>query len=564
MCLATLAWADSIVAVDDFSSDDTRALCERQGVRVLQRKLDSLAAQRNFALDHVRTPWVLFVDSDERVPPELATEIRQAVCDEAVVGYWIPRKNLFKQRWIRHTGWGPDYQLRLFRADQGRYDPAHFTHEIVALTGPEERLRQQLIHYNYRSVRHFVTKQHFHARLEARRFWLAGQRVRWRNYVLQPLRAFKRRFFTWQGYADGWLGFALSVATAYFEWRTYRHLAALENDPTTAVWRQFWEMPAATRGVSVVIVSYNVADLLASAIDSVLADMECADIDGEVIVVDNASADGSAATVRARFPHVRLLENAENTGFGRAANQGMLAARGELIVILNPDASVEPGFFTAARDYLARQPRAGLLGPRVARPDGTAQWTCRRSYTLAAALLESTPLQWWLGETPALRRFYCRDLDATRAATVDWVEGACLVARRAVLRAVGGFDPRFFMYFEETDWCRRIREAGWDVAYFPGARVLHHRSQSADQDPTARALNFHRSRQAFLAKERGRLAALPIRVCVGLLFAVYTAQQAAKVLFRWRNRDLRQDVGVLARVTAWYLTGLPRRERRQV
>ena len=563
-CLSTLTWADCILVVDDFSADDTREICRRCGAQVIERKLESLAVQRNFALTYVETPWVLFVDSDERVPPALADEIRAAARNGEFTGFWIPRQNYFKDRWVRHTGWGPDYQLRLFRTGKGRYNPSHFTHETVTLDGTEAWLTHEIIHYNYRSVRHFIVKQHFHARLEARRFWLAGQRVRWRNYILQPLRAFNRRFFTWQGYADGWLGLALSAAMAYFEWRTYRYLAALENDPTTRVWQQFRALPEATCAVSVVIVSYNVADLLAAAIGSVLADLERSGVTGEVIVVDNASADGSVAAVKERYPHVRLIANPTNVGFGRAANQGMLAAQGELVVVLNPDASVQPGFFAAIQDYLGREPYAGLLGPHVVDADGATQPSCRRSYTLATALWESTPLQWWFGETPALRRFYCRDLDESRAAQVDWVEGACLIVRREMLKAVGGFDPRFFMYFEETDWCGRIKEAGWDVVYAPEARVLHHRSQSADQDPNARALNFHQSRHKFLVKQRGRLCALLLRIVIGVLFAVYTAQQAGKVLFKRHNHELRQNVAVLSRVTLWYLTGISGRGRHPV
>ena len=118
---------------------------------------------------------------------------------------------------------------------------------------------------------------------------------------------------------------------------------------------------------------------------------------------------------------------------------------------------------------------------------------------------QSTPLEWWLGETPDSSDFTAATSDESKTARVDWVVGACLVVRRAVLQAVGGFDPRFFMYFEETDWCLRIKEAGWEVAYFPDAHVRHHRSKSADQDLIARALNFHLSRHKFLAKERGPL-----------------------------------------------------------
>lgn len=321
---------------------------------------------------------------------------------------------------------------------------------------------------------------------------------------------------------------------------------------------------------SVVIVSYNVAELLISAVASVCADVKNAGIIGEVIVVDNASHDGSAAQLRLQFPDVNLIANSTNKGFGNAANQGMAAARGEVIVILNPDAGVRPGFFTAVQDFLDREPRVGLLGPHVAAPGapGSETWhtqsTCRRAYTLATAFCESTPLQWWLGDFPALQRFYCRDLDEATPARVDWVVGACLVVRRAVLQGVGGFDPRFFMYFEETDWCRRIKAAGWEIAYVPQARVLHHRSRSAAQDLIARALNFHHSRHKFLAKEYGRLVALLLRSVIGLLFAVYVGEQAVRSLLRSEDAELRQKVNVFAHVAVWYLTGFPGRGRRLV
>ena len=147
---------------------------------------------------------------------------------------------------------------------------------------------------------------------------------------------------------------------------------------------------------------------------------------------------------------------------------------------------------------------------------------------------------------------------------VDWVVGACLVVRRAALQAVGGFDPRFLVYFAETDWCQRINAAGWQVAYFPGAHVLHHRSQSAGQDQIARALNFHNSRQKFLAKERGRLAALLLRGIIGFLFVVYTAEQALRGQLKGRDPHLLQKANVCAHVAVWYLTGFPGRGRRLV
>lgn len=563
-CLTPLNWADCILVVDDFSTDDTRDRCEKLGARVLERKLESFAAQRNFALAHVTTPWVLFIDSDEIVTPAGAEEIKAAVKDDAVAGYWIPRKNLLGKRWLRYAGWSPDYQLRLFQVAKGRYEPDRLVHELVKLDGPDAHLTELLTHYSYASIRQFLAKHKRYAELEARHLWLRGQRVRPHNYIMQPLRAFNRHFFTWRGYAGGLAGLALSAAMAYFDWRMHRHLKALERDPTTRVWEEFRTLPAATCDFSVVIVSYNVADLLASAIESVYADLERANIAGEVIVVDNASHDDSVNMVQARFPRVRLIANGENLGFGSAVNQGMMAAHGQCVVVLNPDANVKSGFFDAMQRFLQRQPHVGLVGPHVAEPNGVTQSTCRRSYTLATAFLQSTPLEWWLGESPDLKRFYCRDLNENTEARIDWVVGACLVVRREVLQAVGGCDPRFFMYFEETDWCQRIQAAGWEIAYFPEARVVHKRSQSANQDLISRALNFHHSRHKFLSKEWGLLVALGLRSVIGLLFIIFVVLEVARGLLKGRDPFLLQNANVFAHVAVWYFSGFPGHGRRLV
>ncbi|HEU5315983.1 MAG TPA: glycosyltransferase family 2 protein, partial [Chloroflexota bacterium] len=198
---------------------------------VVVRAWESWAAQRNAALAHVRTPWVFFVDVDERVPLELAEEIGATVSRATEVGqpvgFWVPRQNLIMGRWVRHAGWHPDYQLRLFRVDRGRYASDRAVHELVQLDGSDARLTARLVHHNYEAWGQFWRKQLRYARAEATQLHAAGQRARPRNLVLQPLRELRRRFVTLGGYREGLLGLALSVVLAGADLVKYAELLRL-------------------------------------------------------------------------------------------------------------------------------------------------------------------------------------------------------------------------------------------------------------------------------------------------------------------------------------------------
>ena len=186
---------------------------------MVERDWGGWAAQRNFALQCIQQPWVLFVDGDERIPLALAREVREAVNratsdPQGASGFWVPRQNLILGHWVRHAGWYPDHQLRLFRIDRGRYDADRSVHELVQLDGRAEHLKHNLVHHNYVSWRQFWTKQLSYARAEAKQLHVLGQRAKPRNLVLQPLREFRRRHVTLEGFKEGALGFQLSLVLA--------------------------------------------------------------------------------------------------------------------------------------------------------------------------------------------------------------------------------------------------------------------------------------------------------------------------------------------------------------
>lgn len=217
-CLATLDWADERVVFDSFSDDDTVPIARASGARVIQHPFTGYASQRNAALEQVEADWIFFVDADERATPELGAEIRQVV-HRHQVGWWVPRKNIIWGKHIRHTGWSPDYQMRLLKRGFARYDPAREVHEVGVLDGAEGFLHNPLTHYNYETVRQFVQKQGRYTEYEARILLESGVVPRARGLIGQPLREFYRRFVSLQGYKDGGHGLLLSLLMACYTFR---------------------------------------------------------------------------------------------------------------------------------------------------------------------------------------------------------------------------------------------------------------------------------------------------------------------------------------------------------
>src|SRR6266508_6440002 len=206
--------------------------------------------------------------------------------------------------------------------------------------------------------------------------------------------------------------------------------------------------------VTAIVVNWNAGDLLRGCLESL---QRCA-LPLQVLVVDNASSDASAGVVRECFPAYTLIENRENAGFTRANNQALRLANGGYVLLLNPDAELQPGALETLVSRLESQPQAAVVGPTVVNGQGQPQSTRRRFPTLATAFLESTLLQRFLApQHSVLRQYYRLDHPDDESQSVDWLVGACLLVRRAALDQVGPLDERFFMYFEEVDWCQRFR-----------------------------------------------------------------------------------------------------------
>ncbi len=302
--------------------------------------------------------------------------------------------------------------------------------------------------------------------------------------------------------------------------------------------------------LSVLIVNWNVRDLLRDCLRSI--DAGRGGLALEVIVVDNASADGSAGMVAAEFPWVMLIPCAENVGFARGNNIALARARGRALLLLNPDTVIVGDALPALLATLATQPDVGVVGPQLLNADGSVQSSRRRFPTLLTGYFEST---WLQGLAPGLlRRYYALDLPDDAPADVDWLMGACLLLPRAVYDDIGSLDEGYFMYSEELDYCRRVKATGRRVVYYPAAQVIHHAGQSSDQAVTARHVNFQRAKLRYYRKYHGRAAAAALRLFLLASYAWQLALEGFKGLLGSKPALRRQRVAAYAAVLR---TGLP-------
>lgn len=259
--------------------------------------------------------------------------------------------------------------------------------------------------------------------------------------------------------------------------------------------------------LAVVIVSYNVCDLLRRCLMAVFA--STGQITYEVCVVDNDSPDGSAAMVRAEFPQARIIANQDNIGYPAANNQGLRALgvtdldphrRPRYSLLLNPDTEVPPDAFVALVNYLDQNEAVGVVGPRLVMLDGQLDLACRRAFpTPEVALYRMVGLSRLFPGSPRFGRYNMTFLDEHKTAQVDSVVGAFMMVRTAAIDRVGLMDERFWMYGEDLDWSKRIKDAGWQVIYHPAVTVLHVKRASSRQSRRAQ-IEFYRAMLIFYYK----------------------------------------------------------------
>lgn len=293
--------------------------------------------------------------------------------------------------------------------------------------------------------------------------------------------------------------------------------------------------------LSIVIVNWNGGADILQCLDSLRA---CGLLDqGEIVVVDNASADGSPELVRHAFPQVLLIETGANLGFARAANLGWKQARGEYVLFLNPDTHVPAGTLEPALTYLRSHPAVGITGLKLLNHDGSLQVSCWNFLSLPMLFFDNLFRLPFIPRSFAGRFIYrLWDHQATRE--VDWVCGACMLMRRSVLEEVGGFSEDYFMYGEDMDLCYQVRQRGYRVVYYAEAAIIHYGNRSgAKRWAERREAEIVRAELTFLRKHRGRFSGPLFRALAGGAFllksAFFAVRSRSGSEAEWKKEALR-------------------------
>jgi len=274
--------------------------------------------------------------------------------------------------------------------------------------------------------------------------------------------------------------------------------------------------------ISVVVVNWNTRELLRRCLGSIYATVP--PISFDVIVVDNASEDGSADMVAEQFPAAELIRSESNVGFSAGNNLGLRRASGRYVMLLNPDAELLPGAVREMVQFADAHPRVAVVGPKLLNADGSLQKNGRTFTSLWREVLGLTKLYRIWARFNRKADWGREDFDVP--AQVDEVSGACMLVRKSVIDEVGLLDERFFMYYEEVDWCRRMKQARWEVHYLPSARIIHHWSAGAKKTGLLGSRIAFRSQYLYFRKHHGLPQALALRTLSGLALLLLYVKHA--------------------------------------
>lgn len=315
-------------------------------------------------------------------------------------------------------------------------------------------------------------------------------------------------------------------------------------------------MTEAPPEISVSIVSYNTRDLLRECLASVLAREAAGEACLEIIVADNGSTDGSVEMVREQFPTVHLRPTGGNIGYGRANNAALENATGRYFFVLNSDTEIKPGALSTMRDFMDSHPDVGAAGAQLVLPNGTTQPSCATDPSLMAVFWEQTYLDKLLPGNRVTGAYAMTHWAYNDARAVEQVAGACLFVRREAYQAIGGFDPAYFMYFEDTDFCIRLRRAGWPIWFVPSSRIGHHLgASSGDWRIRARMIaSYNQSRYYFYTRYGGRGRGLVLK---GMVLIGAGLRLAGWSLLSVARPGARKQVRLFASVLAQTLRMTP-------
>lgn len=234
--------------------------------------------------------------------------------------------------------------------------------------------------------------------------------------------------------------------------------------------------------LSIIILNYRSKGLTLNCIKSI-KEADLAGLEYEIIVVDNNSRDNLGEILSWQFPDVKFIQNNKNLGYSRGNNIALLRARGDYAVIMNPDTIAFPNTFRILHQFMEINPSIGICGPKQYNPDRTVQDSCYRWHTIFTPFYRRTILGKFKFAQKDLNRFLMMDFDKQSISDVDWLLGSFVFLRTKALKEIGYYDQRYFLYFEDTDLCRRLWQKNWQVVYNPEAEIIHNHNRASAKTP---------------------------------------------------------------------------------
>jgi GT2 family glycosyltransferase len=303
--------------------------------------------------------------------------------------------------------------------------------------------------------------------------------------------------------------------------------------------------------LSIVIVSWNTKEYLLPCLTSIFEKGQR--MASEVILVDNGSYDESGSEVKKVFPSVHVIQNQENLGFAKAVNQGLQKASGRYVLLLNPDTQMKEEAIERLVSFMDAHSDVGVAGAQLLNADGSKQNSIANFPSLGTELLNKSLLRWLFP-----KKFPGKERDYPEPVEVDSVIGACMVVRREAMEQVGLLDEDYFLFLEETDWCYRMKKAGWKIFHAPQAEVYHFQGKSAETEKKKAKVEYYRSRYHFFKKNRGNFQwfILLSGLMVRLLFELLATLMASLVTF-FTIKDWRKRFSIYAYLFWWHLRFCP-------
>lgn len=463
--IKSVDFADEIIVIDSYSTDQTVIKAQAFDVKIIQRVFDEFSSQKNFAIEQASNDWIYILDADERVSLALKAEILALTkASPAHVGYYVKRNFYFSNTKIRFSGWQRDKVLRLFRKDSCKYQK--MVHEEITTNGTLGYLEGKIEHYSYRNYKQYINKLKLYAKLQAKELHKKGQFVTPYHLIVKPIVRFVIQYIIQLGFLDGYKGFVISWAHAYGVLLRYLELLKLKHSSRHRVAInsiENFDEELAEKELSILIVNYKSWKHLAPCLDA-LKSISQEQFSFEVIVVDNQSNDGNLALFSKKYSWVRFVENSGNNGFANGCNFAALKSVGAQLLFLNPDTIATEKPIQEMLRYAKANPSTGIVSCNQCNTDGSYEDTERLFPDLLTLFGLSRALY---------RLFQKKTPDTAKVIFPDWVSGSLVFISRKWFAKVHGWNEDYWMYFEDVDLSKKVRLANGDVALLKNVEIIH-------------------------------------------------------------------------------------------